>query len=149
MTNYLVQLGKCQKEPYYECVASRLDSIEYEFNDCSNKCIPDAFSTMDKNYSTALCQNDRDNQQCFRKHKQEITSNCQKSCSILEYFGAIELSMPQQSDRENWNIQEIGYYLTNPDFTLIVHEEYLIYDAIGMIGSVGGTLGITIFSLSF
>ena len=140
MKKHLEHLGKCQEASYYECVVSQLE--EMEFDDCSNKCIPDAFSTMDKNYSTALCQNDRDDHRCILKHKQEITSNCQKSCSILEYFGAIELSKPQQSDRENWNLQEIGYYLTNPDFTLIIHEEYLIYDAIGMIGSVGGTVGM-------
>ena len=35
----------------------------------------------------------------------------------------------------------LRYKLTNPNFELMVHEEYFIYDAIGMIGSVGGTLG--------
>ena len=36
-----------------------------------------------------------------------------------------------------------------PPKTETVHEEYLIYDAIGLIGSVGGTLGMFIgFSFS-
>ena len=31
--------------------------------------------------------------------------------------------------------------LRNEDFASKVYEEYFIYDAMGMIGSVGGTLG--------
>ena len=41
------------------------------------------------------------------------------------------------------------YYLSlkliNQDLVATVFEEYLIYDFIGMIGSVGGTLGIYMF----
>ena len=36
------------------------------------------------------------------------------------------------------------YQLTNDNFMSKVYEEYLIFDAIGMIGSVGGTLGMFI-----
>ena len=49
MTKYLEEMGKCQKEPYYQCIASQLDTIEYGFSHCSNKCIPDAFSIVSKN----------------------------------------------------------------------------------------------------
>ena len=91
MTKYLEKLGECQEVSYYECIASRLDEIEYEFNDCSNKCIPDVFSMIHKNYSTKFCQNDSDNQQCIFKHKQEIASNCKKSCYNLEYLSLIHI----------------------------------------------------------
>ena len=92
MTKYLEEMGKCQKEPYYECIASQLDTIEYGFSHCSNKCIPDAFSIVSKNFSTPFCQNDTANQQCNFKNKQEIASrSCKKSCSILKYFGEFSI----------------------------------------------------------
>ena len=47
-----------------------------------------------------------------------------------------------QSEKENWNIYLLEYKLINLDFAAKVYEEYLIYDEIGMIGSVGGTLGM-------
>ena len=145
MTKYLEEMGKCQKEPYYQCIASQLDTIEYGFSHCSNKCIPDAFSIVSKNYSTPFCQNDTANQQCNFKNKQEIASkSCKKSCSILKYFGEFELNFPYQSEKENWNIYFITYLLSNEDFTLTMFEQYMIYDAIGMIQSVGGTEGMFI-----
>ena len=53
--------------------------------------------------------------------------------------------MPTSSEKSgNWHMYNLRYKLTNPNFELMVHEEYFIYDAIGMIGSVGGTLGIFI-----
>ena len=40
-------------------------------------------------------------------------------------------------------------YSIAPPKTVVVHQEYLIYDTIGLIGSVGGTLGMFIgFSFS-
>ena len=143
-TKYLEQIGKCQKESYYKCITSHLDVIE--FNKCSKKCIPNVFSNMGKNYSTEFCQNDTDSQQCIFNHmlKQEFGSNCTKSCSYLEYVGDVVLNVPYKSEYENWNIYWLQCKLTNQDFLSKVFEEYLIYDAIGIIGSVGGTLGIFI-----
>ena len=143
-TKYLEQMGNCQKESYYECIASKLDVIE--FNECSKKCIPNVFSNIGgKNYSTAFCQNDTVSQQCIFNHmlKQKVGSKCKKSCSNLEYFGTFLINLPYyQSGQENWNVFYFKYKLTNLDSVAKVWEEYLIYDIIGMIGSVGGTLGI-------
>ena len=43
--------------------------------------------------------------------------------------------------------RECQTILINQDFQSKVYEEYLIYDAIGMIGQVGGTLGTLYFLL--
>ena len=145
-TKYLEQLGNCQKEAYYECIASELDVIE--FNECTKKCIPNVFSNMGKNYSTPFCQNDTVSQQCILNHilkQKKVGSKCKKSCSNLEYFGEVLLNCPYQSeddDYENWNVYWLQYKLTNLNLVSKVWEEYVIYDIIGMIGSVGGTLGI-------
>ena len=62
----------------------------------------------------------------------------------MKYFGEFELNFPYRSEKENWNIYFITYLLSNEDFTLTMFEQYMIYDAIGMIGSVGGTVGMFI-----
>ena len=152
MTKYLERLGECQKEVYYECIASKIDTID--FKKCSNKCMPNVFSNMGKNYHTAFCQNDTSMQQCMFKHMfdQDVGYNCKKSCSSLEYFGEKLYVFPRQDGRtledgyegvkEIWDMYFFEYKLINLDFSAKVYEEYLVYDEIGMIGSIGGTLGM-------
>ena len=148
ITKYLKETGKCQEESYYDCIASQLDAIE--FNECSNKCIPNVFSNLGKNYSIPFCHNDIDNEICALKIVQKIVGQkfgykCKKSCSKLEYFGEVITNEPylsKDSKYDNWNAYLFKYVLRNQDFASKVYEEYFIYDIIGMIGSVGGTLGI-------
>ena len=141
MTKYLEKMGNCQEESYYKCITSHLDAIE--FNECCKKCIPNVFSNMGINYSTDFCQNDTDSQQCIFNHmmKQEFGSKCTKSCFNLEYFGDVVINVPYESQYENWDRYWLKLRLTNDDFLCKVFEEYLIYDSIGMIGEIGGTLG--------
>ena len=143
MIKYLEEMGKCQKESYYECIASQIGTIG--FKNCSNKCIPDEFSIVGKNYSIPSCGNITNNhKQCIFNHKKYIASNCKKSCSIVEYSGEFEVNNPYNSMIPNWNMYIMIYVLSNQDFELIVYEQYLIYDTIGMMGSVGGTVGMFI-----
>ena len=79
-------------------------------------------------------------------HKKYIASNCKKSCSIVEYSGEYEVNNPYNSMIPNWNMYIMIYVLSNQDFELIVYEQYLIYDTIGMMGSVGGTVGMFIWN---
>ena len=148
MTKYLKQTGKCQEESYYECIASHLD--ENEFVKCPNKCIPNVFSNLGKNYSSPFCQNDIFNEKCINHYmgQKEDGSNCKRSCSNLEYFGEFEAIVPYKSEKENWNFYQMHYYIDKA-YEMKVYEEYIIIDAMGMIGSVGGTLGLFIgFSFS-
>ena len=149
VTKYLEGIGKCQKESYYKCIASQLDAIE--FNECSTKkCMPNVFSNMEKSFNTPFCQNDTATQQCIFNYisNKTVGANCKKSCSILEYLGESVLNFPYQSksgaEYENWNVYWLQIELTNQDLLSKVFEEFLIYDVIGMIGSVGGTLGMFI-----
>ena len=78
--------------------------------------------------------------------EQEIPSNCKKSCLNLRYYGGISainpISAASQGKYKGYNWYIFGYILTNNDYTLNSFDEYLIYDGIGLIGSVGGTLGL-------
>ena len=144
MTKFLERIGECQKEVYYECIASKFDTTD--FKKCSNKCMPNVFSNMGKNYNTAYCHNDTSNQQCMfdTMFKQEIASNCKKSCTNLEYFGEKFFEKKYPSDKKDYDLYFLHYRLVNQDFKAKIYEEYQVYDAIGMVGSVGGTLGLYI-----
>ena len=141
MRKFIQQSDKCQQESYYECLASQFDLME--FNDCSEQCIPNAFSNQKKTYSKPFCRNDTENEFCALKIMQGL--ECKKSCFNLEYSGEVGQSFAIPSENETSNSYYFNYVLTNQDLLAKVYEEYFIYDAIAMIGSVGGTLGIIIF----
>ena len=144
ITKYLEQLGKCQNEAFHVCIASQIDMIES--NECSEKCIPNVFSNMGKKYNTEFCLNNTSNQQCMFDNilKQEIVSNCKKSCTNLEYFGEKFFEKIHPSDKKDYDLYFLHYRLINQYFKAKIYEEYQVYDAIGMVGSVGGTLGMYI-----
>ena len=135
---YLQENGECQEEPYYECIISQLHAME--FIECSKKCIPNVFSNLGKNYSALFCQNDNFNEKCIHNYmsQHEGESKCKRSCSNLEYFGEFEAIVPYKSEKENWNFYQMHYYIDKA-YEMKVYEEYIIIDAIGMIGSVKGT----------
>ena len=67
-----------------------------------------------------------------------------KSCTIVQYSGEVELKY--QNDEA---YQAYFSYNFAPPRTVMVQEEYLIYDTIGFLGSIGGALGLCIgFSFS-
>ena len=146
ITKYLEETGECQVEPYYECIASQIDTMA--LNECPQKCIPNTFSNLGRNCSTPFCQNDTDNEYCAfdiinKINEQKIASDCKKACYNLEYFGEVVLNIPYSYySGKNWHRYYVRYALTNQDFESMVYEEYFIYDINGMIGSVGGTFGI-------
>ena len=73
-----------------------------------------------------------------------FTNGYKLPCRILEYQG--EKIMERVSDEGN-NTYEI-YYEFAPPMKVTSLQEYLIFDMVGMIGSVGGSLGMCI-GLSF
>ena len=144
ITNYLKQIDKSQEEAYYECIASKFDAIE--FNECPNKCMPNLFANIGKNYKTPFCQNGADSQECNLKQMVKMSdeySKCKKSCSIKEYTGETYLryNFPKTSNEKDEYYFKYRLYDVN---STMVYDEYLIYDGIGMVGSVGGTLGMFI-----
>ena len=139
VTHYLEKNHKCQKEAFYKCIASVIDANE--FNECSNKCMPNIFANIGKNYTTPFCQNDTQNELCIVEYIDKVGYTCKKSCSIKEYIGGIYQSNPLTSDKKDQDLFYFKYRLYHLATTK-VHEEYLIYDEIGMVGSVGGTLGM-------
>ena len=71
-----------------------------------------------------------------------------KTCKILQYSGEVEWDVIHYDETVRGRIMYFFWSFAPPK-TTILYEEYLIYDTIGLIGSVGGTLGMFIgFSFS-
>ena len=126
--------SKCSNESFYECWG-RMFSKEL-LNNKSTNC--NSFSMP----SLSICKTNETHVNIRDKIFTDIMINelCPKLCKTLEYSGF-----------ETWN-KGITPYYPNATFGLgflfqnmaTVHEEYVIYDAVNMIGSVGGTLGMCI-----
>ena len=70
-------------------------------------------------------------------------TNCKPSCTLLQYSGMVDAIRPRKhGNPEKWNLYAFTYEFSEHKGK--VFEEYLIYDGMGMIGSVGGTLGMFI-----
>ena len=66
----------------------------------------------------------------------------------MQYSG-IEVASRSLTPSETHDFHQVRYRFENADNKMKVFHEYLIYDSMGMIGSVGGTFGMFIgFSMT-
>ena len=65
------------------------------------------------------------------------TRECVKKCNVIDYS-----EVSRWEDDTNENPFEAKFYIQISNSEMKVYEEYLIYDAIGMLSTVGGTLGL-------
>ena len=64
----------------------------------------------------------------------------------MQFKGTVVVDIPR---REGKNDSALVSFEIVPPEQITVHEEYIVYDTLGIIGSVGGTLGLFIgFSFS-
>ena len=72
-----------------------------------------------------------------------------KTCSKYEYSGTVQVEYENVNNNLQLYYNKVLIYQFAYPEVLTKYEEHLIYDLIGMIGSVGGTLGMFIgFSFS-
>ena len=142
---------KCSEESFYEYVASKLVSEE-SFEICNDTCLMTSlpkgpypicpnYNEWYSNFNRAEMESDC-NWSIVRDLIQNITNNDEhlKTCITTKYSGI--------SHESSGEIGEIKYKFALP-LKAKVYEEYFIIDLIGLIGSVGGTLGLFIgFSVS-
>ena len=157
---FLPETSNCQKESYYDCLASELDSFDFNQTSCTKKCIPAMFS-YGKNYSNTFCQTPTsdncalnifhaNNYKVENSFVERVDSKCKHSCTILQYSGLeVRESSEISSPHESTDHRTFMYQLGDTDNKMNAYHEYLIYDSMGMIGSVGGTFGMFIgFSMT-
>ena len=133
--------SQCTKESFYECLENRL--LKYGIGKCKTLCSP--ISLPKGKIPVCMTLEDKKcSKEIFITIFQNITRNeCPRPCESIGF-----------SVKNNWivNLEKshkfrfVYEFLINEQ--LQVYEEYLIYDIISLVGSVGGTLGIFVgFSL--
>ena len=135
--NYLSTNSNCSNESFYECLEGLLATKVEPFT-CSYVSLP----------SVPICKSNDTKQAFFQAFLNlwvnvDKDGHCPKLCSTLGYHNSGEESYYAEklfnNTKKNW--MGFSYTISN---LVTVHNEYLIYDEISVIGSVGGTLGMCI-----
>ena len=75
----------------------------------------------------------------FYKRLEQSESNCTKMCTTLTYHGSVIYGTGSSKNPRNLLI-----YFWFASKEIKIHQEYLIFDTNGLIGSIGGSLGLFI-----
>ena len=126
---------KCQTNSYFECLSSKL--MNEDFSHCPRKCA--AISTLGK--IMPICEKETEFKCAYEIAKKFISSKqCLPSCSIMNMKKIFSYKEDQDSNAKRKIF--VTYALQNSEMK--VDEEFLIQDFVGMLGSIGGTLGMCI-----
>ena len=127
---------------FYECFAATIKSQHEDI-----ECLPKVFKSLGKIDLSEFhtCKNeswDYVSNTMYQFYDLFMTIDgkvCPKSCNVKRYLGEIVY-------REDWGTNNTFFTLFEfaSPYKVKVKEEYLIYDFIGLVGSVGGTLGLFI-----
>ena len=139
---YLTANGKCSQETFYDCV-SRLLALKLGESTCGAISLP-SMSNCETNETindSLLAISEILNEaESLSGYKNGI---CPKLCTTVDYYGELSISRGISFlPHENSATFVLAYRFKQHSVT--VFKEYVIYDAISMIGSVGGTLGMCI-----
>ena len=128
---------------YYKCMGLRFLQ-KWQYKNCTKFCIPIIYQTLINlvtNDTYEVCEIAQENAcitEEMKRIKLQASTECSKSCTKFEYAGKVKY-------KNSMNYNGIGdWYMIFPSSDMIFIEEYLIYDFIGMVGSIGGTLGLFI-----
>ena len=144
-TIYIDDTEECRREPFNDILFSKFS--QQVLQDCPKPCRPKKSygKNLDSIFAKTLkfCEN-KSNEFCFQKIDIEriVKRMIQKPCTKIQYSGNVQIPTGTKDQAR------FTYYFGNPA-KVIVQEEYLVYDFVTMIGSIGGTLGLCIgFSFS-
>ena len=115
---------------YHLCLA---EEIVQKLNEtqCPTKCTSVFLNTLN---DLPLCDT-KDSENCIHNDWQiDTQKSCQIECKITEFTGKIRSNGKSQDNSTN-------IHILKPKMR-IVTKEYLIYNEVGMIGTIGGSLGL-------
>ena len=126
--------SSCRNKEYRNCI---LESITDQSNyNCTKFCLP--ITIPEINNTIPSCKTLQD-YNCMRTKMYNLlldaSKKCPKFCISTTYSGKLTHDINLVRD------QSISWEITISE-NIEVHEEYLVYDVNGLIGSVGGTLGL-------
>ena len=107
--------------------------------------------SQNSNINIPMCETKEENNCAWKKQRDlgailQTNGTC-KPCKKYDYSG-MQTFQNENVEDKYMHQKQLTYQFAYPQ-VLTIYQEYLIYDGIGMIGSVGGTLGMFIgFSFS-
>ena len=114
-------------------------------NQCKKFCLPIIYQSLLKlaflNNSIEFCETAIDSTCMYTnlwKLLANASKNCSTSCTRTQYIGRVQKTQhifPKNGIELLWRFDSTD---------ILINQEYLIYDVIGMIGSIGGLLGLFI-----
>ena len=120
------------KELYHNCLAEEVVKKLNEIQ-CPTKCTSVFLNTL----NTLPPCDTKEEENCIHNYINLATLNqksCQIECKITEFTGKIRSN---GKSREN----STNLWILKPKMRIIT-KEYLIYNVVGMIGTIGGSLGL-------
>ena len=132
---------KCSEHGFYNCFHD--DLMKQDFDHCPRKCY-----SISANRNTEPICTTLDEFQCSHNVTKTLKaeSNCKPGCTLIDFGLESEYQEDLDAPDAKRNVT-LAYKVLNP--IIKVEEEYLIQDFVGMLGSIGGTLGLFIgFSFS-
>ena len=146
---YLRDKTPCRDEPFHHCYGSRLVSANFE--ECPEKCLAHSVpKSVAMKMKIPICQPKSNAKNCNNKFgiklMRKLLSNgtcLSRACSTIQYGGKV---LFEESHPESPLVHEVSRAFSYQFLrtSMAIHQEYLIYDFSGMLGSVGGTLGMFI-----
>ena len=131
----VIKMTNCSTSTsFYNCFHSEL--MNQSFETCPRRC----FSITTYKNATPICKT-LEEFQCAQGIADELLKNskCLPKCLQLDYNQEISY----QEDFEKMDAKRnITIAYNFPNTKMKVEEEYLIQDFVGMLGSIGGTLGL-------
>ena len=139
-TFFMKSQSKCSDIGFYQCFHSEL--VEQDFDNCPRRC----FSISSYGNASPMCET-LEEFQCSHEITKKLkkASKCLPSCTQINYAIETEVHEDEESPDAKRNVT-LAYRFSKRKMK--VEEEFLVYDFVGMLGSIGGTLGLFIgFSL--
>ena len=142
MRSVLKSLGKCQDHfEYNELWLHKL--VEQVRKTCTTPCLPQDFDKLSRKWHNIIkelpeCQNIAEDlcfYKAFKKAQPDVRS---RSCTRMHYKTVHTINGNEDQNRAAFTID----FLDPP--VVAVKEEYLVYDGVALISSVGGLLGICV-----
>ena len=125
---------KCQESSFYQCFESELFGQNY--SQCPRKCAP--ISTPSN--IMPLCESVEEFKCALeivkRLQNDDSLHKCRSSCNVIDFHPRGKYT-EEQNERKN-----VTFLYRIKEKMLKLEEEYLIQDFVGMLSSVGGTLGM-------
>ena len=149
-TKYLESTSNCRSNGFNDCLmkmikeyTTRFDGFDESDSHCSSiTCAAFSLPNITSSNSIQPCVTFKDNL-CMMEKLHDIMKlskgTCPKNCTTIEYTGRPTLK--QQNDEKDFKI-EYQWSIMMASNKTQVYQEYVVYDAMGLVGNIGGTLGL-------